>query len=65
VGQAGSALPNGVTFAWAGVGQPITQLTFPASAGVGYRVVDVGAGFFHSYALTCTETVACTNGARC
>ncbi len=54
MGQAGSLQPNDVTFAWAGVGQPITQLDFPASAGEGYRVVDVGAGFFHSYALTCT-----------
>jgi hypothetical protein len=52
-GQAGSATAKNTPFGWAGQGQPVTQLTFPASAGVGYQVVDVGAGFFHGYALTC------------
>lgn len=51
VGQAGSATAVNVPFGWAGRGQPITELAFPAGSG---KVVDVGAGFFHGYALTCS-----------
>jgi alpha-tubulin suppressor-like RCC1 family protein len=52
-GQAGANATN----YWNGYGtrtaQPVTQLQF-RGAGDGAKVVDVGAGFLHSYAITCT-----------
>ncbi len=51
-GQAGSSSVRNVDIGGGSEGQPVTKLDFPGAA-AGHRVVEVGAGFLHSYAITC------------